>query len=257
MFPVPQICEFLTPESRQKVYYTTDRDEQGSKVSDFFVRSDELYNEMKWQRKLRSQRALYFVSSHMSSWASISFNLQFFLNLIVALFYPFEKANLPMPDLLLSLILYLLVIASFITLYKFRNRHSIRLVMIAVILRSIFSFGIEATLIFVGIGNFLSTGIHLISIMGNRGTFTKSVFQIVTDTEIIYHVTLLMFCVLGLCLAPAVLLSLAAARRVLGGDAEKCDSISHSERPVNHTDCTAGRHPDLSVLHFGLSFLQE
>lgn len=202
VFPVPQICEFLTPESRQKVYYTTERDEQGSKVSDFFVRSDELYNEMKWQRKLRSQRALYFISSHMSSWASISFNLQFFLNFIVALFYPFEKANLPAPDLLSSLFLFLLVFASFITFYKFRNRHSIRFVMISVILRSIFSFGIEATLIFVGIGNFLSTGIHLISIMGNRGTFTKSVIQILTDTEIIYHVTLLMFCVLGLCLHP-------------------------------------------------------
>lgn len=32
VFPVPQICEFLTRESKMKVYYKAERDEQGSKV---------------------------------------------------------------------------------------------------------------------------------------------------------------------------------------------------------------------------------
>ena len=53
VFPVPSICEFLTKESKLRVYYTTERDEQGSKINDFFMRSEDLFNEMNWQKKLR------------------------------------------------------------------------------------------------------------------------------------------------------------------------------------------------------------
>lgn len=45
-------------------------------------------------------------------------------------------------------------------------------------------------------------GIHLISIMGNQGTFTKQVSQIMTDAEILYHLSYVMFCILGLCMHP-------------------------------------------------------
>ncbi|XP_033293098.1 inositol 1,4,5-trisphosphate receptor type 1 isoform X6 [Orcinus orca] len=53
VFPVPSICEFLTNESKLRIYYTTERDEQGSKINDFFLRSEDLFNEMNWQKKLR------------------------------------------------------------------------------------------------------------------------------------------------------------------------------------------------------------
>ncbi|KAL8219105.1 UNVERIFIED_CONTAM: hypothetical protein K2H54_006250 [Gekko kuhli] len=53
VFPVPNICEFLTHESKYRVFNTTERDEQGSKVNDFFQQTEDLYNEMKWQKKIR------------------------------------------------------------------------------------------------------------------------------------------------------------------------------------------------------------
>lgn len=53
VFPVPSICEFLTKESKLRIYYTTERDEQGSKINDFFLKSEDLFNEMNWQKKLR------------------------------------------------------------------------------------------------------------------------------------------------------------------------------------------------------------
>lgn len=53
VFPVPNICEFLTSESKLRIYYTTERDEQGSKINDFFLRAEDLFNEMNWQKKLR------------------------------------------------------------------------------------------------------------------------------------------------------------------------------------------------------------
>ncbi|KAG8147226.1 hypothetical protein E2320_022726 [Naja naja] len=58
VFPVPSICEFLTKESKLRIYYTTERDEQGSKINDFFMRSEDLFNEMNWQKKLRGKFGL-------------------------------------------------------------------------------------------------------------------------------------------------------------------------------------------------------
>lgn len=55
VFPVPNICEYLTAESMVRVFTTTERDDQGSKVNDFFQQFDNLYNEMRWQKKIRSK----------------------------------------------------------------------------------------------------------------------------------------------------------------------------------------------------------
>jgi inositol 1,4,5-triphosphate receptor type 1 len=46
---------------------------------------------MKWQRKLRYQPTLYWFSSHMSLWSDISFNFAVLINILVAVFYPFNK----------------------------------------------------------------------------------------------------------------------------------------------------------------------
>jgi hypothetical protein len=91
VFPVPQLCEFLTNEKKQKVFLTCEQDEQGSKVKDFFEKFPEIFEEMKWQRKLRHQPTLYWFSSDMSLWSDISFNFAVLINILVAVFYPFNK----------------------------------------------------------------------------------------------------------------------------------------------------------------------
>lgn len=53
VFPIPEICEYLPSESKHRVLQTAERDDQGSKVADFFSRLDNLFHEMKWQKKLR------------------------------------------------------------------------------------------------------------------------------------------------------------------------------------------------------------
>lgn len=53
VFPIPEICELITLDTKIKVLNTTERDDQGSKVSDFFERTEDMFNEMKWQKKLR------------------------------------------------------------------------------------------------------------------------------------------------------------------------------------------------------------
>ena len=53
MFPVPPVCEYLTSETKTKVFVTAERDEQGSKVANFFDQTDDMFMEMQWQKKLR------------------------------------------------------------------------------------------------------------------------------------------------------------------------------------------------------------
>lgn len=62
VFPIPEICEYLTQDTKIKIFNTAERDDQGSKVADFFDRSDSMFNEMKWQKKLRGQPLLFWVN---------------------------------------------------------------------------------------------------------------------------------------------------------------------------------------------------
>lgn len=58
VFPIPEICEYLTSDTKTKILNTAERDDQGSKVSDFFERTEDMFSEMKWQKKLRG-RTMY------------------------------------------------------------------------------------------------------------------------------------------------------------------------------------------------------
>ena len=53
MFLVPSVCQFLPPESKDKVMQHTECNEQGSKVNDFSKRIDGLHEEMVCQKELR------------------------------------------------------------------------------------------------------------------------------------------------------------------------------------------------------------
>ena len=63
VFPIPEICEYLTEETRHRVYVSAERDDQNSKVTDFFSRTDSLFAEMKWQKKLRCGSFTVFIVS--------------------------------------------------------------------------------------------------------------------------------------------------------------------------------------------------
>ncbi len=53
IFPIPDVCHYLTEESKSRVMADTECNEQGSKVDDFFKRTNELYQEMECQKDLR------------------------------------------------------------------------------------------------------------------------------------------------------------------------------------------------------------
>lgn len=91
----------------------------------------------------------------------------------------------------------LLISLSFIITYP--NKTGIRTFIASAILRLIYSLGLEPTLWFIGSINVINKGIFLVSYMGNKGTFSLSFKHIFSDLEFIYHLGLLILCILGLC----------------------------------------------------------
>uniref|UniRef100_A0A1A8CDF3 Inositol 1,4,5-trisphosphate receptor n=1 Tax=Nothobranchius kadleci TaxID=1051664 RepID=A0A1A8CDF3_NOTKA len=210
VFPVPNICEFLTQESKLRVYYTTERDEQGSKINDFFLRSEDLFNEMNWQKKLRgsqeatgntntvpSQPVLYWCSRNMSFWSSISFNLAVLMNLLVAFFYPLEGFRGGTLEPHLSALLWMAMLVSLAIVIVLPQPHGIRALIASTILRLIFSVGLEPTLFLLGSFNLCNKVIFLMSFVGNRGTFTRGYIAMIMDVEFLYHLLYLIICTLG------------------------------------------------------------
>ena len=53
VFQVPQICEYLTEETKLKTYLYTEKDQQNSKITSFFDSMDSMYDEIRWQSQLQ------------------------------------------------------------------------------------------------------------------------------------------------------------------------------------------------------------
>ncbi|KAI5174308.1 Inositol 1,4,5-Trisphosphate Receptor Type 1 [Manis pentadactyla] len=198
VFPVPSICEFLTKESKLRIYYTTERDEQGSKINDFFLRSEDLFNEMNWQKKLRAQPVLYWCARNMSVWSSISFNLAVLMNLLVAFFYPFKGVRGGTLEPHWSGLLWTAMLISLAIVIALPKPHGIRALIASTILRLIFSVGLQPTLFLLGAFNVCNKIIFLMSFVGNCGTFTRGYRAMVLDVEFLYHLLYLLICALGL-----------------------------------------------------------
>ncbi|XP_029361640.1 inositol 1,4,5-trisphosphate-gated calcium channel ITPR3 [Echeneis naucrates] len=197
VFPVHPICEFLTEESKFRVFNTTEQDEQGSKVTHFFEQTSFLHGEMEWQKKLRSMPVLYWFSRRMTLWGTISFNLAVFINLIIAFFYPYDSGQAgAIDDSLLLMLFWILTGLSVLGLFS--QRYGLQPLTLALILRSIYHFGIGNTLIVLGTLNLINKVVFVVSFVGNNGTFIMGYKAMVMDVEFLYHLAYVLTSTLGL-----------------------------------------------------------
>ncbi|XP_043461353.1 inositol 1,4,5-trisphosphate receptor isoform X1 [Leptopilina heterotoma] len=206
VFPIPEICELITLDTKIRVLNTAERDDQGSKVSEFFERTEDMFNEMKWQKKLRvicflGQPMLFWMSSYMSLWSNILFNCAVLINLIVAFFYPFVD-SVPKLSSHFSGLIWTTMLSSGVIVVTLPRESGIRTLVASTILRLIFSLGPEPTLWLLGFLTVILKIVHFISIIGNQGTLTKNIEHIITDVELLYHLLYLIFCVLGIFVHP-------------------------------------------------------
>lgn len=144
---------------------------------------------------------MFRVSSYMSLWSNILFNCAVLINLIVAFFYPFSD-TLPYISWQLSGLIWAAVVSSTAIVVTLPRETGIRTLVASVIFRLIFSLGPEPTLWLLGTLTVVLKGIHLVSIMGNQGTLTKTYHQILSDFQLWYHLTYMVFCFLAILFHP-------------------------------------------------------
>ena len=202
VFPIPEICEYLTEDTKLRVYMNAERDDQGSKVSDFFGKYEDNFAEMKWQKKLRSNPSLYWFSRHMNYWSYTFFALSWFINFIVISFYPFSDIMTVTGPRASGLIWAFLLVSAAIVITVPSSTAAIKSLAVSSILRLIVTAGPELALMLLGFAIVVFKGIHLISIMGNRGIFNKQIKQILADTDLVLHVGYLILCIMGLFMHP-------------------------------------------------------
>uniref|UniRef100_A0A673CNX3 Inositol 1,4,5-trisphosphate receptor n=1 Tax=Sphaeramia orbicularis TaxID=375764 RepID=A0A673CNX3_9TELE len=199
VFPVPNICKYLTKESKTRVKETTERDDQGSKVNDFFQQFDNLYNEMRWQKKIQKNKVLFWFSRQISLWGSISFYLACLLNIAVAVFYPFgddgDEGTLPS---LWNLLLWVALGVFTALLAVLPKPWGLLFFLVSLILRAIYTMGLGPALLLLGTVNLFNKLVFLVSFVGNQGTFTRGFKAVIMDMLFIYHLGYAIICVLGL-----------------------------------------------------------
>jgi hypothetical protein len=209
VFPVPLICEYLTEETKHRVFIETERDEKNHKITGFFNSFENMWNEMKWQKKLKQQSMLYWISLNMSFWSDISFNFAVLLNLLIAIFYPFDQTeNISSKiDIKLNSLLWTSLFVSFllsIILHKilWLKKIILAVFMSLLVTRLVFTFGIHLALYIVGLINVSNKIVFVISYMGNGGLFQLPIKMILSDRGFAYHLIYTLICLMAIFMHP-------------------------------------------------------
>uniref|UniRef100_A0A3Q3GY29 Ion transport domain-containing protein n=1 Tax=Labrus bergylta TaxID=56723 RepID=A0A3Q3GY29_9LABR len=154
---------------------------------------------MRWQKKIRKNKALFWFSRHISLWGSISFYLACLVNIAVAVFYPFgddgDEGTLS-PFWNISLWVALGMFTALLPVLP--KPWGILFFLVSLILRAIYTMGLAPALLLLGTVNLFNKLVFLVSFVGNQGTFTRGYKAVVMDMLFIYHLGYATICVLGL-----------------------------------------------------------
>ncbi|XP_071815438.1 inositol 1,4,5-trisphosphate receptor-like isoform X4 [Apostichopus japonicus] len=197
VFPVPHLCEFLTNETKARVLQTSEKDDQGSKVTSFFEETDNMFMEMQWQKKLRAKPFLSKASKNMSQWGNICFYLVVIINLMLALFYPFENNPVELPSQY-SGILWAGTFISLAAVLMFPKMSVVMSCTFIAVFRLRFTLGVVPTLLILGVMNLVFKLLNIASFIGNSGLMYKPWSHTLRNYEVYYHLLYIFLCILGL-----------------------------------------------------------
>lgn len=102
----------------------------------------------------------------------------------------------------LSGLIWAVMLLSLASIFTVPRPSGIRTFVASIILRMIFSIGPSPTIWLLGFLTVILKGIHIVSLMGNRGTLEKQLLKIVTDAQLIYHFVYMVFCMTGMLVHP-------------------------------------------------------
>ncbi|EJW87947.1 inositol 1,4,5-trisphosphate receptor type 3 [Wuchereria bancrofti] len=205
IFPIHAICEYLTPESKLNILLETEQDAQGSKaVTEFFSQWPELFEEMKWQKKLQDRKYFSNCTKRLILWTRISFFFAILINIIIAIFYPFLGSN-RQGITFINPFLYLIKMINIYRASLGRTNEiywAFAAIMSSFTILFITVIGVVLTLRVVGLLQLINKGVHVVSYIGNRGLIDKTWPERLQDKGIWYHLTYLLICIQGLIVHP-------------------------------------------------------
>jgi hypothetical protein len=202
VFAVPSLCQHLTDETKALVKHETKMDEQGSKVDDFFSKTDGLYEEMKCQQQLEDM-PMKWIPRSISLWSTIAFSLAIVSNILICLFYPFDNGTNLLQNIpnYFSLLIWFCLFFSCGALLTFHRLMKPLLIITTVLLvsRCVISIGLYPTLWLLGFLQVVNKVVFLGSLFVNRGFFLnrKPLYAYLANREIFYHIGLLVLCLCG------------------------------------------------------------
>ncbi|TMS38968.1 hypothetical protein L596_005580 [Steinernema carpocapsae] len=213
VFPIHTICAYLTTETKQNIYVNTERDAQGSKVTDFFDQWEDMYEEMKWQRKLQDRSLLSNCTKRLRLWGRFSFFFAILVNAVIAIFYPFNNSFESDLFCASNPFLYLSSLASYFFLYTTWDEKSslgsskgtylaVFAVMLSTTMLFITILGVVPTLYILGFLQLANKTVHVCSYIGNRGLIDRTWEDRLTDQAVWYHLGYLFTCIVGLFVHP-------------------------------------------------------
>ncbi|ODM94987.1 Inositol 1,4,5-trisphosphate receptor type 1 [Orchesella cincta] len=197
VFQIPPVCAYLTTDTKEKVFRTTEGDEKGSKVTNFFEQRETLMYEMEWQLKLRNKPMLFSCSLYESFLGNLVFHMVLMINIVVALGYPsFE--HVAHWDTIMGI---LMLICGRMQLNK-PDVASLQANISLIILIVIALAGPSRTIHILGFLAVISKFLHIVSHQCKSGMFLRPKSELIMDGEFLYHVFFGLFCVLGLSIHP-------------------------------------------------------
>uniref|UniRef100_A0A913HZP3 Inositol 1,4,5-trisphosphate receptor n=1 Tax=Strongyloides stercoralis TaxID=6248 RepID=A0A913HZP3_STRER len=216
VFPIYDICLYLTPETQNYIYMNTERDNQGSKVTGFFEKWEHLYNEMKWQRKLENRKILSLITQLLPLWERLSLFFAILINFVIGLYYPIgsnqEEVFSHKNSLLYGVIIISMIYIYFISTKHFNSKfkhsmscHSavmILLINIGLIVKSI--NGVELLIKMFGTLQLANKIIHIVAYIGNKGLIDKTWNQRFKESKLWYHVVFCITCLFGILIHPFI-----------------------------------------------------
>jgi hypothetical protein len=193
VFPIHDICSYLTPSTKNNVFINTERDAQGSKVTDFFDKWESMYEEMKWQRKLQDRPILNACTKRLRFWGRMAFFNAVLINIVLALCYPFESAasvqafNMSNPFLYASLFA---AVAHLVVSYEDSDSFGMSMAsqaglfafLISITLFSMALTGIVPTLYFIGVVQVVNKLLHVSFLIVSKIYSDEANTTIITTT---------------------------------------------------------------------------
>ncbi|KAK7884734.1 hypothetical protein WMY93_027857 [Mugilogobius chulae] len=110
--------------------------------------------------------------------------------------YPYNSGQGSIDDSVLLMAFWILTGVSVLALLA--QKYGLRLLTLALILRSVYHLGIANTLLLLGSLNLLNKVVFVVSFVGNNGTFIMGYKAMILDVEFLYHLAYVLTSTLGL-----------------------------------------------------------